>query len=348
MTYSSVLHIEAGIADRDERIHFLKLLGSTEKAAPPQASEIEEMLRHVSLDRQYQVYGLAFRYSYSEETRPSANSLPFNTLVEVALPYCLYLPNGLNLTVTIPNGAVKMLVIFRKFWTERASGSSEVDVFTQDQITYLAPVSFESPNFPQPASSGPDPACTGTNIERDRETTGYFRYSRLRIFFDTQHAELGSVPPEDFELAQREAVEIALSVVNRILDTYRLVTKEDHVQRLGSIYVTDLYFAEHNIGVHGADFGHGMRGAVMNRPECEIDQIATLLATGDDLPVPELLFLDAEASLRANRLVLTVVHAFQALELFLGTSWKNAWLRKGSMQLLSKKSSASTGAPKRG
>src|SRR5262249_54533803 len=57
--------------------------------------------------------------------------------------------------------------------------------------------------------------------------------------------------------------------------------------------------------------------AVMNRSERELERIAGLLKTGDDLPVPELLFLDSEASLHANRFVLTVVHAFQALELFI-------------------------------
>src|SRR6185503_16428046 len=107
-------------------------------------------------------------------------------------------------------------------------------------------------------------------------------------------------------------------VVNRIFDCYRFVTKEAHLQRLGAVYVTDLYYAAHNIGVHGADFGHGIGSAVMNRPERDLERMVALLKTGADLPVPELLFLDSEASLHANRLVLAVVHAFQALELFLG------------------------------
>src|SRR5262249_18897821 len=181
----------------------------------------------------------------------------------------------------------------RKAWTDRAKGSSDADVFTSERLTYLAPTTLNTPSMPD-ADSGPEPACTGINVERDRDTAGYFRFSRMRVFFDTQYDQLALANPSSFELAQRETIERAMLVVNRVLDCYRFVTKEAHIQRLGSVYVTDLYYAAHNVGVHGANFGHGIGSAVMNRSERELERIAGLLKTGDDLPVPELLFLDSE------------------------------------------------------
>src|SRR5579863_9653972 len=122
---------------------------------------------------------------------------------------------------------------------------------------------------------------------------------------------------------------IALDIVNRVIDVYRLVTSSDYVQGLPAIHVTDLYFATHNIGSHGASFGHGIRGAVMNRSENEIRRTLALLQSGEDLPMHELLLLDADASLKSNRFTLSVIHAFQALELRLEEIIRNRLLAGG-------------------
>jgi hypothetical protein len=235
----------------------------------------------------------------------------------VALPYCLHIPNGLNLVVSVPGASFGAIVVPQKLWTAAAVGSATADLFTTDRVTYAAPVALKTPKFPEDPEHGPRPGCSGTNLEMDRDTNGQFRYSKLKIFFDTHHQHLGSAPKSEMTAARDEAVGMALKVVNRIIDVYRYVTKEDFVQRLGSIHVTDLYFAHHDVGIHGASFGGGIRDAIMNRTKREIEEIATTLKVQSELPVAELLFLDAQAALSSDRYVLAVIHAFQGLEVFL-------------------------------
>lgn len=144
-----------------------------------------------------------------------------------------------------------------------------------------------------------------------------YRYTKACIFFDTDCPPTITENQEDFVAAEKTAITSALRVVNRLVDVYRLRTGSDYIQRLPGIHVTDLFFRPHNVGSHGASFGHGIRSAIMNRSEIEIREIADLLASGTDLPIPDLLMLDAEASLENNQYTLAVVHVFQALELFL-------------------------------
>jgi hypothetical protein len=250
-------------------------------------------------------------------------------MVEVALPYCLHVPNHLACRVVLPKQGTDALVTFCKYWTENAEGSGTADLFAHDRVTYFSGTTLQTPEFPEKPILGPEPRCKGKNVERDRETAGYFRYSRLRVFFDTRYEGLPQGPKGVFETVQTEVLAKARTIVNRVLDAYRLVTRDDFVQRIGALHVTDLYFAEHNIGVHGADFGHGIRTAIMNRSGREIEEFANILETGRELPVHELLFLDAGAALADSRFLLAVVHAFQALEIFLEGYLREAFARKG-------------------
>jgi hypothetical protein len=76
-----------------------------------------------------------------------------------------------------------------------------------------------------------------------------------------------------------------------------------------------MFFRQHNIGFHGASFGHGIGTAVMNRSDAELETIARKIGTGAEISPWDLLFLDAEAALDTNAFTLSVVNAFQALEL---------------------------------
>ncbi len=53
----------------------------------------------------------------------------------------------------------------------------------------------------------------------------------------------------------------------------------------------------------------------MNRSETELNAMSRMSATGEDIELWDLLFLDADASLNSNSFTLAVVNAFQALEL---------------------------------
>lgn len=309
-----VLRITAGQPGDDKPIEFLQFVNESTK---PSEAEIRQMLSEVSLRKSLEVYGLDLSYSLSSDGTSDSCRFPRNTMVEVALPYCLHLPNELDLLVSMPGTSSGAIVILQKFWTAAAAGSATADFFTADRVTYSAPVNFRTPKFPEDPKLGPRPACSGTNIEMDRDTDGQFRYSKLKIFFDTQYEHLGTASKREISAARDEAVGMALKIVNRIIDVYRYVTKEDFVQRLGSIHAMDLYFAQHDIGIHGASFGGGIRDAIMNRPGREIEEISKTLKAQSEIPLAELLFLDAQAALNSDRYVLAVIHAFQGLEVFL-------------------------------
>jgi hypothetical protein len=309
-----LLRIRAGLPGCDEPVEFLQF--ATEHTKPNE-SEIRQMLSQVSLKKSLTVYGLDLVYSLAPGGAPDPSRFPRNTMVEVALPYCLHLPNGLNLSVSMPGESVEAIVVFEKFWTGAAAGSTTTDVFTADRLTYAAPVTLNTPHYPEAPELGPRPTFSGTNIEVDRDTEGQFRYSKLKIFFDTHHERLGSAAQPESSRAGAEAVRTALRVVNRIIDVYRYVTKDDFVQRLGSIHVTDLYFSRHDVGRQGASFGGGIRDAIMNRTGREIEEISRCLKARSEIPLSELLSLDAQADLNSGRHVLAVIHAFQGLEVFL-------------------------------
>jgi hypothetical protein len=285
-----------------------------EVVLPP--GDVREMLSQVATKPQFQIYGMGLRYSYPSDVFAGLPAWPANTLVEAALPYCFHLPNGIQLEVRLPGVRVASVVL-RKVWTDLAENSSEADFYATDRITYHNPTQFQTPTFPEKPELGPVPRCRGVNIERDRDTSGIYRYTRAHIFFDTDYPPTIADNQGEFARAEEEVVACALRVVNRLIDVYRLRTASDYIQRLPGIHTTDLFFRAHNIGSHGASFGQGIRSAIMNRSENEIREIAELLASGAELPVPDLLMLDAEASLESNRYTLAVVHAFQALELFL-------------------------------
>ena len=151
-------------------------------------------------------------------------------------------------------------------------------------------------NFPEKRELGPEQPFSGSNLERDRDTSGYFRYTHLAIYFQTDHKDLADAAPEKMDAIENECVEITNAIVNRIIDVYRFVTRESHVQRLGALHIPNLYFPQQNVGVYGLSLGHGIRSAVMNRPRQELITIGDMLDSQADIPVPELLFLDAEAA----------------------------------------------------
>jgi hypothetical protein len=290
--------------------------------------DVRQMLSEVSTKPQFQVYGMSMRYSYPEEVLATLPPMPANTLVEVALPFCFHLPNGITLRVSHA-GPPATIVALTKVWTSAATGSSTADYYATDRVTYHNSTTLRTPDFPQDPALGPIAQCSGVNVERERDATGMYRYTRARIFFDTTYPATIKEKDKEFSAAEKEVVMIALQVVNRLIDVYRLVTYSDYIQRLPAIHVTDLFFRQHNMGSHGASFGHGLRTAIMNRSEREMQEIAKLLRLGDELTLHEFLLLDAQASLEDNRFALAVIHAFQALELYLEEFLRARLVAKG-------------------
>src|SRR5260370_20071271 len=91
-----------------------------------------------------------------------------------------------------------------------------------------------TPTIPQAAELGPWPHFTGTNVEIHKDTHGIFRYTQVRVFFDSIQTDIGG--PEGAEAipgvrsaAVARATKIAAQIINYLLDVYRSITGEHHV-----------------------------------------------------------------------------------------------------------------------
>jgi hypothetical protein len=273
------------------------------------------MLAEVATKPDFQLFGTAFSYSYPEEELAKRPAQPANTLVEIGVPYCFHAP--VNFMVTLKDAKATSHLVFKKVWTIRAQASSDADYLSPTHVLYHNKTSIKTPNFPTEPDLGPEPICTGTNVEALKDQAGLYRYSLVWMFFDTVYTRQTLTSETGGQSARSEVIARAVDALNRFIDIYRAVTNSAHIQRLSSVHVRDLFFQEHNVGFHGAAFGHGIGAAIMNRSGAELNDIAGKAATGEEIPPWDLLFLDAEASLETNAFTLAVVNAFQALELHL-------------------------------
>ena len=271
------------------------------------------MLADVATKPNFQLFGTAFSYSYPEEELGKRPAQPAKTLIEMGVPYCFHVPD--NAMFELKQDAAVSHLVFRKVWTTRAAGSSNADYRSPTRVLYHNKTTVRTPNFPTEPDHGPEPICTGVNVEAEKDRSGLYRYSLVWMFLHTAYARETLISKAGAESARSDMIARGVAAINRFVDIYRAVTKAAHVQRLASVHVRDIFFREHNIGFHGASFGHGIGTAVMNRSETELNAISRMCATGEDIATWDLLFLDADASLNSNSFTLAVVNAFQALEL---------------------------------
>jgi hypothetical protein len=271
------------------------------------------MLAEVATKPNFELFGTAFSYSYPHDELAKRPPQPANTLIEIGAPYCFHVPAN-SIFLLKQSGATSHLV-FKKVWTGRAEGSSQADYRSPTHVLYHNNTSIQTPNFPTEPKLGPEPICTGGNIEGLKDQTGLYRYSLIWVFFDTAYSREELASGAGAESARSEVITRSVDALNRFIDVYRVVTNSAYIQRLSSVHVRDIFFFEHNIGFHGASFGHGLGTAIMNRSDAELEAISRKTASGEEVLLWDLLFLDAEASLDTNAFTLAVVNAFQALEL---------------------------------
>jgi hypothetical protein len=270
------------------------------------------MLPDVAAKPNFQLFGMPFSYSYPEEELAKRPAQPANTLVEMGTPYCFHVP--VNAMFELKEAGATSYLVFKKVWTGRAEGSSNTDYRSPDRVLYHNKTSIQTPNFPTDPSLGPEPICAGVNVEALKDRAGLYRYSLVWMFLDTAYTRETLTSKTGSQAATSEMIARAVAALNRFIDVYRVVTNSVHMQRLSSVHVRDIFFRAHNVGFHGASFGC-IGTAVMNRSEGELEAISRKTATGEEIALWDMLFLDAEASLDRNAFTLSVVNAFQALEL---------------------------------
>jgi len=319
-TEKTFIKIKAKLSKKGKDIDFYILADPEKTRKTPRKKieqDIERMLQEVRVDEPLYIKKAESVYDLVDIEKMKKQANYGNTVVEVNLPYCLHFPNSHSCEVSLPERGINAFVRFMKVWTEHAPDSSMVDIFSEDQITHFQQVEITTPDLPQKPKLGWELKFTGKNIEKYKDNTGYFRYSKLIIQFQTDYKKKNLTSKKVPAKFRREVEETAVEIVNRILDTYRLITGEEYVQRVGSINITNLFFSDHNLGFMLAPMGRGIKGATMNRSRREIQRIESMLSKGIGPPLYELLFLNAKASLNNRMFTLAVVESFQAMEIFL-------------------------------
>ncbi|MGD0785804.1 MAG: hypothetical protein ABR969_08305 [Sedimentisphaerales bacterium] len=314
-----IIQIKASLSEQEEPYIFHMyckndLLKKTERKQLQ--SIFEGMIKTVKIKKGLHIYEAHPSYELCEPEKYGPTKK--NTIVEVSIPFCLNLPQDYTCKVEIPKKNIIALVHFGKIWTKNSKGSSSVDLFEENNITYFAKTEIITPQVPINDEDGYEFLYQGKNVTKTNDNTGFFRYTKLFIEIDTNYSKEQLKSDGKFgEAAITEITEKIYEIINRIIDIYRFITNENHIERLNSINIRDIYFVNHNLGFYILKMGAGIENAIINRSKREIDKIKEMLENGSSCPIYELLFMNAEASYCKQIFVLAVVESFQALEIFL-------------------------------
>lgn len=303
-------------------------------------NEIREHLKMVSPTPVSGIYRSFLHFAY-EKPEDLVHLDYANVVVEAHLPYCLHLPNGTEMEIDLPDKEMKGLVEFMKTWTKRAQEdgvlSSNVDFYMADAPTYFNKSTILTPKIPARPDEGWDQYFTGRNIERMRDQSGTFRYTRLLIEFNPdipkeKISKLSQLSKGEGEAVLNEIAKSALAIVNRVIDCYRYITKEEYVERLSDLSINMIYFKEQNQGFYIIGLMPGIETAMMNRSKKEITEVENILEKGTPLPLHELLILDSHSAFQKKAFTLAVVESFQALEIMIENYLVGAFKEKGVSQ----------------
>jgi len=311
---NAVLELEVTLPKTGEQIKlFLETESESVRGIPKNKlkAAVKPILQDVDVDQPFAIADTTISYQLVERGETPDFG---NTIVEAHIPYCLHLPNGTALDVWEIDELFARAVC-RKVWTVKAEGSSTADVYAEDRVTYFKKCTLDSPQLPHEELLGWDLAIKGVNVEKRKDNTGYFRYTKLSIFLNTDYSEGQLSEIEEVTKIIKEIQDITIGLVNRALDAYRFVTQEDFVERLGFVNITNVYFFDHDQGFYPVSMNS--EGAMMNRSRVELQQIRRMLKRGERPPLYELLLLNAQSLLNRRVFNLSIVSSFQGLEVYL-------------------------------
>lgn len=275
-------------------------------------------LADLSLNKPSVVYGAIVKYGYVDPSTLPPSSYG-DTLIQATLPYCLHVPSGACLEVHVPEQGYSALVTLQKVWTLKAQGSSVADFEHDTLTTYFANNNLKTPQFPIDPSLGWEQNYSGRNVEKINDSNGVFRYTNVFVELTTGITveRLEADGAENKVLLGELSLKV-IEVMNRLLDTYRYVTHESYVERVGSLNVHNIFFPKENTGFYVMSMlGTGITNATMNLPRTITGEIDRMLRADERPPLAELLQLDADSSLEKRAYTLAVVKSFQALEVLL-------------------------------
>lgn len=255
-----------------------------------------------------------------------------NVLIEAFLPYCLHIPNHLELPIFLPEQKLEALVIAEKIWTKRAKSDEEpsdnVDFFAEKSTLYFKKSTVLGPKMPFHEEEGWEPYITGRNIEKINDRNGLFRYTKIFIQFHLElPAHFTKNPDKPLNQVLKQIHDLSLMIINRLIDNYREITGEFHVRRLGKLSINMVYFTKENLGYYLADLN--TTTAIINRSQDEVKELKSRMKLGEKPDLYKLLMLSSKSSMESGDYTLSVVESYQALEIFLENYLKNLFVKKG-------------------
>ena len=320
----AIIKINGVLPDTGENINlFLLTNRENVKETPELISELKEMMKEISFDKPVSIKNIFARYSLVEKMK----DIPFgNTLIEVNIPYCLHIPNGYEVKINLSNLNLVAHIIFYKVWKKNAENSNDIDIYAEDKITCFKNSNVITSKIPHVKSSGFDFELTGKNLEKIKDSSGYFRYTKMKIFISTDYEEEDFKKDDGEEKIKDEIYDKIFKIINRVVDAYRHTTGEEHIERLNFLTITNIYFLDHDVGIYPVDMW--ITSATINRSAREIEKFKDILSKDIKIPLHELLLLDSKSHFNKKIYTLSVVTSFQALEIFLENFLVNAYRRK--------------------
>ncbi len=260
----------------------------------------------------------------------------------VRLPYCLYVPSTRYVFHSQVDGEL-VGVVPQKVWTKRSEGSTieESELVVPEEPVYLdnSQVITEWIGQPKPMTE----ELQALNMEFERDPNGYFRYTRLTVEFDwrvpsgydpSKEGNHGKAQDGEHHVVS-EISTMALAFVNHFVDVYRIVTDDVYLERIPVLFVEDIRIGIHDdcsirkhekqpdrpftykYGYHPIRFGmHGIRPAMVSKPREVVESFRSLLESGFQPSVDELLRQSAMAALERHDSKLAVIESFISLEMY--------------------------------
>lgn len=301
-----------------EETEFLLLVNKDEFDKIPadeQKKILTDEIQHVSINKSFIITKSIPSYSFVDTSGILKECDYGNTIIEANLPYCLHIPNNYTFYIKIDEKRTASVTL-QKYWTQKTKDSSSADFFSKDKKTYFVKSSFISPNFPLNPNSGWEQEFIGTNVEKEKDGNATFRYTKVIIQFNTDYED-SDLSQDKFNPTINQISDTSLNIVNKLINVYRYLAKEEFVESLGSLSINNIYFSKHNIGFYIFSMGHGIGDAIMNHSLNKIEAMADMLKKDIKPPLHQLLMFDAQASINKKSFPIAVVKIYQSLEIFL-------------------------------
>lgn len=233
----------------------------------------------------------------------------FNTIIRVNIPYVIYFPNFFSITVKEPRIAK---ITFFKHWTDKIENPNKFDVVSSETL-YYGDNKYKTPIFPIENNKEWQFIGTGKNIEKINDNTGYFRFTSLKIEFNTKYHN--KTLKNNPKAIIQKITDDLIRLINHFLTIYRKISGRVHIKPLKEVMITDLFFLKKNIGFHFVNMD--ITKAKINHSRKIIKKCKVKIEKGYSVGISDILFDNAKANILSKEFKLAVVESFQGFDVFI-------------------------------